>query len=219
LTPDHQIIKALALKRALAKQTVAVYDIEVDCPTHSFIANNVIVHNSACTTRLVAGAGYPQFSALLECAHAGRELGIPIIADGGIRAGSNSNPGGADLSKAIGAGASHEAPGLVEERDGRKVKIYRGMASMDAFISKQLEEGKPDEAAVDYVPEGITAVIPYRDVPAAAVIAKLVGGLRSGMAYSNARTIEEFQERVRFVQQTTAGMGESRPHALEHASH
>jgi IMP dehydrogenase len=90
---------------------------------------------------------------------------------------------------------------------------------MDAFISKQLEEGKPDEAAVDYVPEGVTAVIPYRDEPAAAVIAKLIGGLRSGMAYSNARTIEELHERIRFVRQTTAGMGESRPHALEHGRH
>jgi len=229
LTDDHQIIKALKLKHAPVKRTVRVYDIEVDCPTHSFIANNVIVHNSACTTRLVAGAGYPQFSALLESAHAARDLGIPIIADGGIRAGSSSHPGGADLSKAIGAGAAtvilgsalagtHEAPGDVEERDGRKVKTYRGMASMDAFISKQMEEGKPDEAAVDYVPEGITAVIPYRDEPAAAVVAKLVGGLRSGMAYSNARTVNEFQERVRFVQQTQAGMGESRPHALEHGS-
>jgi len=222
---DYIVIKKLDFDH-MPRKTVLVYDIEVDCPTHSFIANNVIVHNSACTTRLVAGAGYPQFSALLECSRAGQKVGIPVIADGGIRGGTASSPAGADLSKAIGAGAStamlgsalagtRESPGLIEERDGHLVKTYRGMASMDAFLSKQVGEGKADEAAVDYVPEGVTAVIPYRDEPAAKVIHKLVGGLRSGMAYSNATTIEEFHQKVRFVQQTSAGLGESKPHVLD----
>lgn len=181
---------------------------------------------SACTTRLVAGAGVPQFTAIRQSAFAARKCGIEIIADGGIRAGSGSQPGGSDLSKAIGAGAStamlgsalagsQEAPGRIEERDGRRVKVYRGMASMEAFEAKQVEEGKADEAAVDYVPEGVTAVIEYRDEPVAKVIHKLAGGLRSGMAYSNARTIEEFHTNARFVRQTSAGIGESRPHVLE----
>lgn len=184
---------------------------------------------SACTTRLVAGAGVPQFSALLECSVAAREKGVEVIADGGIRAGNASQPGGADLSKAIGAGAStamlgsalagtRESPGRIEERDGHLVKTYRGMASMDAFLSKQVGEGKADEAAVEYVPEGVTAVIPYRDEPAAKVIHKLVGGLRSGMAYSNARTIDEFHQKAKFVQQTSAGIGESKPHVLDRGS-
>lgn len=178
---------------------------------------------SACTTRMVAGAGYPQFTALQLCAEAAREAGVPIIADGGIR-----NP--ADLAKAIGAGAASamlgrllagtpEAPGRVVTRDGRRYKIYRGMASMGAFISKQIAEGiaegAADEPTVDYVPEGVEAVIPYNEEPARVIVHRLVGGLRSGMSYSNATTIPEFHERARFVRLTQAGLGESKPHVLE----
>jgi IMP dehydrogenase len=146
-------------------------------------------------------------------------MGIPLIADGGIR-------GPSDLSKAIAAGASTailgsllagtlESPGKVVEREGNKFKIYRGMASMGAYLSKQIADGKPDEPNVDYVPEGVEAVIPYKDEPAEQSIHRLVGGLRSGMTYSNSRTIEEFHQQARFVRQTSAGLGESRPHILE----
>lgn len=221
----YQVIKVLQ-KTTQSKSEVPVYDLEVDCPTHSFIANNVIVHNSACTTRLVAGAGVPQLTALMESSHAGRKAGIQIIADGGIRASNPEKPGGADLAKAMGAGAhsvmlgsalagTRESPGHVEDRGGQLVKTYRGMASMDAYLSKQVEEGRADEAAVEYVPEGITSVIPYRDQSASSVVHKLVGGLRSGMAYSNATSIDEFHKNARFIRQTAAGLGESRPHVLE----
>jgi IMP dehydrogenase len=173
---------------------------------------------SACTTRMVAGAGVPQFSSLMECAEAGRKAKVPIIADGGIR-----YP--ADLSKAIGAGAhtamlgsllagTPESPGRVIERNGQKFKVYRGMASMAAFMSKQMAEGGADEAATEYVPEGVESSVALRD-SAERVIHELVGGLRSGMSYTGVATIDDFHQRVKFVRVTPAGQGESRAHVLE----
>jgi len=185
---------------------------------------------SSCVTRLVAGAGVPQLTAILECGLMANKLGIPIIADGGIRAGSADMPGGADLAKAIGAGAStvmlgsalaacQESPGKVEERNGRLVKTYRGMASIDANISKNRKEGAVGEDLLKvekyYVAEGITATIPYKNESAADVVYKLIGGLRSGMSYSNAQTIPDFHRNAKFIRQTQAGIGESKPHILD----
>jgi IMP dehydrogenase len=167
----------------------------------------------ACTTRLVAGVGVPQLSAVLDCAKAAREAGLPLIADGGIR-----RPG--DLAKAIAAGASSvmvgsllagrsESPGDVVRRRGSLYKVYRGMASRSAASARLAIEGRGD-ALDQYVPEGEEMEFPLRG-PVGEVIAELVGGLRSGMSYLDSETVEEFWANARFVRQTEAGRRETQP--------
>jgi IMP dehydrogenase len=171
---------------------------------------------SVCTTRLVAGVGVPQLSAVMACVEACREHDVPVIADGGIR-----YPG--DVAKAIGAGASTvmiggllagtpESPGVVVTREGRRVKVFRGMASAPAAEARRRAE-EDDEEFFPVVPEGVETVVPLRD-PAAEVVRTLVGGLRSGMSYSDATSVPEMHERARFVRITPAGLQESHPHAL-----
>jgi IMP dehydrogenase len=167
----------------------------------------------ACTTRLVAGVGVPQLTAVLDCAKAARETGVPLIADGGIR-----RPG--DLAKAIAAGASSvmvgsllagrsESPGDVVRRRGRLYKVYRGMASRSAASARLAIEGRGD-ALDQYVPEGEEMEFPLRG-PVGEVVAELVGGLRSGMSYLDSETVEEFWGKARFVRQTEAGQRETHP--------
>ena len=167
----------------------------------------------ACTTRLVAGVGVPQLSAVLDCAKAARESGVPLIADGGIR-----RPG--DLAKAIAAGASSvmvgsllagrsESPGDVVRRRGRLYKVYRGMASRSAAGARLAIEGRGD-ALDQYVPEGEEMEFPLRG-PVDEVITELVGGLRSGMSYLDSATIEEFWGNSQFIRQTEAGQRETHP--------
>jgi IMP dehydrogenase len=167
---------------------------------------------SACTTRIVAGVGVPQLTAVLDCAQAAAAHGVPVIADGGVRAAG-------DVAKALAAGAStamvgnllagtDESPGTTVTRNGARYKVYRGMASAAAAQRRADTEGV---ALTQAVPEGVEAVVPYRG-EAAAIVSELVGGLRSAMSYSNARSIPEFHERARFVRITTAGLIESRPH-------
>ena len=178
---------------------------------------------SVCSTRVVAGVGVPQFSAVAACAAACRANDVPLIADGGIRAGG-------DVAKAIGAGAdtvmvgnllagTQESPGMVVNRNGARVKVFRGMASAGAAAARRAVEGDARELLAredqtDFSPivaEGVEAVVPLRgDAPS--VVQELVGGLRSGMSYSNAGTIGQMQERARFVRITPAGLKESHPH-------
>ncbi len=175
---------------------------------------------SICITRIVAGSGVPQFTAVIECAEAAREYGIPIIADGGIR-----QPG--DLAKAIAAGAqtamigsllagTDESPGLIMTRKGHRYKASRGMASLEANIDRNQREGNDltQEEIEDYVAEGVEAAVPYRG-KAREVLTRLVGGLQSGMSYSGAHSVEEFQQKAIFVQMTGAGLKESGPHDVE----
>ncbi len=179
---------------------------------------------SICITRIVAGVGVPQLTAVLECAREGDRLGIPIIADGGVR-----NSG--DITKALAAGASTvmlgnllagttESPGLTVRRGGRPYKISRGMASAEASINRMAREepGKGwaewEDAVEDIVPEGVEATVPYRgDV--GEVVFQLVGGLRSGMSYCNARDLTELRQNATFVRITEAGRKESGPHDVE----
>lgn len=178
---------------------------------------------SVCSTRVVAGVGVPQFSAVTECAGPCRTHDVPLIADGGIRAGG-------DVAKAIGAGGdtvmvgnlfagTQESPGMVVNRGGTRVKVFRGMASAGAAAARRAVDGdargalmKEDQTEFSpIVPEGVEAVVPLRG-EAGGVVAELVGGLRSGMSYSNAATIAQMQERARFVRITPAGLKESHPH-------
>ncbi len=174
---------------------------------------------SICTTRIVAGVGVPQLYAISEAARAGRESGIPIIADGGIRFSG-------DLTKAFAVGASSvmlgslfagtdEAPGEVVLFQGRSYKVYRGMGSLGAMAglrgSKDRYFQRDVEEASKLVPEGIEGRIPYRG-NLSFNIHQLMGGLRSGMGYCGAQTVPELQEKARFVRVTGSGLTESHPH-------
>ncbi|MBL8078630.1 MAG: IMP dehydrogenase [Anaerolineales bacterium] len=175
---------------------------------------------SICITRMVAGSGVPQLTAVIECAEAARASGTPIIADGGIR-----QPG--DLAKAIAAGAqtamigsmlagTDESPGMIMTRRGHRYKASRGMASREANIDRNRKEGNDltQEEIEDYVAEGVEAAVPYRG-KAREVLNQLVGGLQSGMSYSGAHNLEDFQQKAIFVRMTGAGLRESGPHDVE----
>lgn len=170
---------------------------------------------SACSTRVVAGVGVPQLTAVAWCAEALAGLGVPAIADGGIRAGG-------DVAKAIAAGAqtvmignllagADESPGEAIEHEGRPVKRFRGMASDGAAASRPAGD---DGTQPEYrTAEGVEAMVPARG-PAATVVGDLVGGLRSAMSYCAGSSIAEFAERSRFVRMTPGGLRESHPHDL-----
>lgn len=182
---------------------------------------------SICTTRIVSGAGMPQLTAISECSAAGRERGIAIIADGGIRYSG-------DITKAMAAGASavmlgsllaglHESPGDIVIREGRSFKEYRGMGSLgamkgranDRYQTAQLngrESASPDISGKT-VPEGIEGQVPYKGMLRDFVF-QLMGGLRSGMGYVGAASIGELWERARFVRITSASYQESHPHSV-----
>jgi IMP dehydrogenase len=181
---------------------------------------------SICTTRIVTGFGVPQLTAIMDSAMGVRESGrdIPLIADGGIRTAG-------DMVKALAAGADtvmigglfagcEEAPGSPVLRDGQKVKVVRGMASLGATMSRRASENGGDESAEDQedwakvVPEGVEAVVPYRG-NVGEILHQLVGGLRSGLSYGGARTIRELQEKAEFIEITPAGIRESGSHDVD----
>ncbi|ADU14298.1 IMP dehydrogenase [Asticcacaulis excentricus] len=172
---------------------------------------------SICTTRMVAGVGVPQLTAVADCVRAARDTGVPIIADGGIKLSG-------DLAKAIAAGAStamlgsmfagtEEAPGEIILYQGRSYKSYRGMGSVGAMARGSADRyfQKDVQDSMKLVPEGIEGQVPYKG-PIAPVIHQLVGGLRASMGYVGAPTIEEFQKRAKFVRITNAGLRESHVH-------
>ena len=172
---------------------------------------------SICTTRIIAGVGVPQLTAILNCRSISSKSGVPIIADGGIRFSG-------DLTKAFGAGAhcamigglfagTEESPGEVIFFQGRSYKVYRGMGSIEAmkkgsrdryYQTEKAEEGK-------LVPEGIVGRVPYKGSLAANLF-QLIGGLKAGMGYCGCRTLDELREKARFVKISAAGMRESHVH-------
>jgi IMP dehydrogenase len=172
---------------------------------------------SICTTRVVTGAGVPQITAIQSCVKAGRDGGVPVISDGGVKFSG-------DVAKAIAAGAdvvmigslfagTEEAPGEVILFQGRSFKTYRGMGSLGA-----MREGSRDRYAQEMaesesklVPEGIEGRVAYKGT-IAEMTTQLVGGLRSGMGYTGCRSIQEFQEKSRFMRITSAGLRESHVH-------
>ncbi len=171
---------------------------------------------SICTTRIIAGIGVPQLSAIMECAQALEGTGVPVIADGGIRYSG-------DLVKAIVAGAScimagsifagtEESPGETSFYEGRKVKSYRGMGSIEAMKKGSSDRYFQDaeEGIAKLVPEGIVGTVPYKG-SLSEVVYQYIGGLRAGMGYTGSKTIEELQSAY-FTQITHSGMRESHPH-------
>ncbi len=171
---------------------------------------------SICTTRIVAGVGVPQITAIDTCAAKGRELGVPIIADGGIKYSG-------DVAKALAVGASsvmigsllagtEESPGETLMYQGRQYKTYRGMGSIGAMQKGSNDRYFQEGTAADkLVPEGIEGMVPYRG-KMSNVIHQLVGGLRASMGYVGAKDIKTFQEKAEFVEITTAGLKESHVH-------
>lgn len=219
---EFGVSKILSIKEL--ETLVPVYDIEVDCDTHSFIANNAIVHNSACSTRVKTGCGYPQFSAVLECSEVG-----PIIADGGIR-----TPG--DAAKALAAGAKavmiggmlagtdcvpgwdiamqsyftnipHSEYTDISRHPNDMPSIqYRGMASSAAraAFGQKPKNAEGISCTVKAKPEGSTEL----------VIVDLDEGIRSAMSYSNSNTLDEFKERAVFQRVSSSVVNENIPHFL-----
>jgi IMP dehydrogenase len=176
---------------------------------------------SICTTRIVSGVGVPQISAIANVAEALKGMGIPVIADGGIRFSG-------DIAKAVVAGANavmmgsmfagtEEAPGEVELYQGRTYKSYRGMGSLGAMAKTQgssdryFQEGS---AVEKLVPEGIEGRVPYKG-PISAIVHQLMGGLRSAMGYTGSPSIDVMRTRPEFVRVTSAGMGESHVHDVQ----
>lgn len=171
---------------------------------------------SICTTRVVTGIGVPQITAIIECSRAGREKGVPVIADGGIKYSG-------DITKALAAGASiimagslfagtAESPGEEVLYEGRRFKEYRGMGSLAA-----MDAGSKDryfqEDTKKYVPEGVEGRIHYIG-PLGDVVFQLVGGLKSGMGYVGARNLVELHERAKFMKITAASLVENHPHDI-----
>ncbi len=174
---------------------------------------------SICTTRIVAGVGVPQISAIMECRVAADAAGVPLIADGGIKYSG-------DITKAIAAGAhcvmignlfagTDESPGETILYQGRTYKVYRGMGSIgamkDGSRDRYFQGGVSDEAKL--VPEGIEGRIPYRGSLSANIF-QLIGGLRSGMGYVGCKTIEDLRSKARFVKITPSGLKESHVHNI-----
>jgi IMP dehydrogenase len=175
---------------------------------------------SICTTRIIAGIGVPQLTAVYESAKAIKGSGVPVIADGGIRYSG-------DLVKALAAGAStvmsgsifagvEESPGETVIYEGRKFKSYRGMGSIEA-----MKEGSKDRYFQDaedeiakLVPEGIVGIVPFKGL-LKEVVYQFVGGLRAGMGYCGAKTVEELQENGKFIKITAAGAKESHAHDIK----
>ena len=172
---------------------------------------------SICTTRIIAGVGVPQMSAIRDAAKAAARLGIPVIADGGIKFSG-------DITKALAAGAhtvmigslfagTEESPGETILYQGRSYKLYRGMGSLEAMKMGSRDRYYQDdmEDHLKLVPEGIEGRVPFRGSLSASIL-QLIGGLKAGMGYVGCRTVQELRERARFVRITSAGLRESHVH-------
>ena len=205
--PDVQLI---AGNVATAAGTRALIEAGADCVKVG------IGPGSICTTRVVAGIGVPQITAVLESAAMANKYGIPVIADGGIKYSG-------DIVKAIAAGGSavmlgsmlagcEESPGDTEVYQGRQFKVYRGMGSL-AAMAKGSKDRYFQSGSTKLVPEGVEGRVPYRG-PVSDTIFQMVGGLRSGMGYCGAATITDLRTKSQFVRITAAGLKESHPHDI-----
>lgn len=177
---------------------------------------------SICITRVVTGSGVPQLTAVLDSVKVARDYDVPVISDGGIR-----NSG--DITKALAAGSASvmvgslfggtdESPGKTLVKNGKKFKMYRGMASFYASLGRKYREEGPQvvdsDDLNDYVPEGVEAMVPYKG-SVVEIVRQLAGGLRSGLSYCGAKTIPEMQKSAEFIKMTSAGFIESQPHDVD----
>jgi len=206
--PDLQVI---AGNVATGEATIALIEAGADAVKVG------IGPGSICTTRVVAGIGVPQITAVMDCADAAKPYGIPVISDGGIRYSG-------EITKALAAGANvcmmgsifagcDESPGATELYQGRKYKVYRGMGSLAA-----MEQGSKDryfqEHAQKAVPEGVEGRTAYKG-SASDTIFQFMGGLKAGMGYCGCKTITELQDKTQFMKITSAGLKENHPHDIQ----
>jgi len=209
ITKNYQLIKILEYSEDC--DYADTFDLEVECYTHSFIANNTIVHNSLCETRIRTGIGIPQVTALMEVVKIAQRAGIPVIADGAIR-----TPGDAAKALALGAdtvmcgsllAGTKESPGHTIQignfPNEKLYKSYRGSASSASKLSRG-ENGHI---------EGNSKMIPYKG-KVKRITCALIDGIRSSMSYVNALTIKEFQRKAKFVKVTPNGVREAHPHLM-----
>jgi IMP dehydrogenase len=171
---------------------------------------------SICTTRIIAGIGVPQITAIRDATRVAEKYGVSVIADGGIKYSG-------DIAKALAAGAhsvmignlfagTDEAPGEIVLYQGRTYKVYRGMGSIEAMKKGSRDRYAQDEMIESkLVPEGIEGRVPYRG-SIAAMVYQLVGGLKAGMGYTGCRTVEELRKKARFIKVTSSGLRESHVH-------
>ena len=177
---------------------------------------------SICITRVVTGSGVPQLTAVIDSVKVAKDYGIPVISDGGVRTSG-------DMTKALAAGASSvmigslfggtdESPGKTLVKNGKKYKMYRGMASFYASLGRKYREEGPQvvdsDDLNDYVPEGVEAMVPYKG-SVVEIVRQLAGGLRSGLSYCGAMTIPQMQKNAEFIKMTSAGYIESQPHDVD----
>ena len=207
LYPDVQLV---AGNVATAEGTRALIEAGADCVKIG------IGPGSICTTRVVAGIGVPQVTAVFDAAQVAAEYGVPIIADGGIKYSG-------DIAKAIAAGGNvvmlgsllagcEESPGETEVYQGRQFKVYRGMGSLGA-MAKGSKDRYFQQNNKKLVPEGVEGRVPYKG-PVSETIYQMMGGLRSGMGYCGCGTIEDLRTKAQFTQITAAGLKESHPHDI-----
>jgi IMP dehydrogenase len=221
-----KVIRGVREIKESAKADIIAGNIATVAAAEALLDTNVdgikvgIGPGSICTTRIVAGVGVPQITAVSQVADVARDADIPIIADGGVRFSG-------DVAKAIGAGAdsvmmgsmfagTDEAPGKVITIKGRRYKQYRGMGSLGVMSSGESSDRyfqRKDIGSTKFVPEGVEGVTPYVG-QVGEVIYQLVGGLKSAMGYTGSRTIPDMHTRARFVRITNAGMAESHPHNI-----
>ena len=211
-----------AIRKRYPDITLFAGNVATAAATHDLISAGADVvkvgigPGSICTTRVVAGIGVPQITAISDCAEEADKHGIRIIADGGIKYSG-------DITKALAAGGScvmlgsllagtEESPGAMEIYQGRSFKVYRGMGSLGAMA-----EGSKDryfqEGAKKLVPEGVEGRVPYKGTLADTIF-QMVGGLRSGMGYCGAKTVEDLRTKSEFIRITGAGLAESHPHDI-----
>ena len=176
---------------------------------------------SICITRVITGSGVPQLTAVMDCAEVGKKYDIPIISDGGTRTSG-------DATKALAAGASSvmlgsmlggtdQSPGSTISKNGKRYKIYRGMASLAAARGRKSKEtGLVDlgDDLNDYVAEGVEAFVPYKG-SVTDILTQITGGIRSGLSYCGGHTIQQMQENAEFIKMSGAGFAESKPHDVD----
>ncbi len=225
---DNAINTVKLIKKAFPSCELMAGNVATEKGTEDLIKAGVdavkvgVGSGSICITRIVTGSGIPQLTAIVDSAKIAKDYDIPIISDGGTRTSG-------DVTKALAAGASSvmigsmfggtdESPGKTLTKNGKKYKMYRGMASFSASLGRKYRENAEmsidNDDLNDIVPEGVEAMVPYKG-SVIEIIRQLVGGVRSGLSYCGAKTISEMYDNAEFIKITVAGYKESQPHDVD----
>ncbi|HEY6534866.1 MAG TPA: IMP dehydrogenase [Candidatus Nitrosocosmicus sp.] len=225
---DNAINTVKLIKKAFPSCELIAGNVATEKGTEDLIKAGVdavkvgVGSGSICITRVVTGSGVPQLTAIIDSVKKAKEYDIPVISDGGTRTSG-------DLTKALAAGASSvmigsmfggtdESPGKTLVKNGKKYKMYRGMASFAASLGRKYRENTESnlnyDELNDYVPEGVEAMVPYKG-SVIEIIRQLTGGLRSGLSYCGAKTINEMYDNAEFIKITASGYKESQPHDVD----